>query len=296
MHFAKKTIDKINSTIESDQGASYRGWLSKVLPHIGDAYDTSTFPFRSHLGASLIGNKCARQIWYSWRWYKKPNFQGRLIRLFNRGHLEEGRLIAALLMIGCQIYQQDENGKQFRINDCGGHFSGSGDGVVVGLPDLEPNTPALLEFKTSNNKGFQKLIKSGVKAEKYVHYVQMNIYMYKMGIDAALYMCVNKDDDSIHAEIVQLDDNVAMQNIKRASSVIHAKTPPKKIHTSPAFFECKYCDYKYNCHGTEPAEPTCRSCQYAEPILGGNWECTLKNKELSKQEQLAGCDQRIEIK
>ena len=45
--------------------------------------------FRSHLGASVIGNKCKRAIWFNFRWVKKPEFSGRQLRLFNRGHKEE---------------------------------------------------------------------------------------------------------------------------------------------------------------------------------------------------------------
>ena len=59
-----------------------------------------------------------------------------------------------LLAIGVQVYQQDEKGNQFRISDAAGHFGGSGDGIGIGIPDLEPNLQALLEFKTSAEKPF----------------------------------------------------------------------------------------------------------------------------------------------
>src|SRR5574340_720247 len=147
MHIADKTLQAINDALHADQGASYRVWFAKVLPHMKDAYSGDTFPFRPHLGASLIGNTCARQIWYGFRWVKAPRFDGRMIRLFNRGHLEEARFIALLLMIRCEVYQQDANGKQFRISHADGHVGGSGDGVVVGLPELG-KIPALCEFKT----------------------------------------------------------------------------------------------------------------------------------------------------
>ena len=39
-----------------------------------------------------------------------------MLRLFNRGHIEEARFIAMLLTIGMPVYQQDAEGKQFRIH------------------------------------------------------------------------------------------------------------------------------------------------------------------------------------
>ena len=46
-HLAQLTITAIDSAIQKDQGASYRGWLKKVMPHLPDAYDDKiqTFEF-----------------------------------------------------------------------------------------------------------------------------------------------------------------------------------------------------------------------------------------------------------
>ena len=147
IYLAEKTLSLINERMVADQGATYRGLLSQTLPAMGDAYSTDDFPFRSHLGASLIGAECERQTWYSFRWVRLNKFNGKMLRLFNRGHLEEGRLIALLLMIGVEVYQQDENENQFRVTDCNGHFGGSSDGIGIGIPDLPPKTKCLLEFK-----------------------------------------------------------------------------------------------------------------------------------------------------
>jgi len=59
--------------------------------------------FREHLGGSLIGRPCLRELWYSFRWAKERKFKGRLLRLFNRGHLEEFRFVAYLESIGFEV-------------------------------------------------------------------------------------------------------------------------------------------------------------------------------------------------
>lgn len=290
---ATKTLKSIEQAIASDQGAKFRTTLKNVLPHIGDAYRGEDNPFRTHLGASVIGGECGRAIWYGFRWFTKPNFSGRLLRLFNRGHLEEGRVIASLLTIGVQIYQQDENGKQFRISDVGGHFGGSGDGVAVGIPDLPDGTPCLLEFKTHNDKSFKKMVTEGVRSAKFEHYVQMNVYMRKMGIPVALYCAVNKNDDDYHMEIVHLDTIIADQFVDRARTIIMMKEAPTKVNNSPGWFECKWCDHRPVCHLNALPEKTCRSCIYADAAMDGTWQCRrISNGDpiLTSEQQLTACD------
>lgn len=291
---ATKTLLAIEECIRADQGSSFRGWLGKVIPHIGDAYRQNDDPFRSHMGASQIGNDCPRQIWYGFRWAMAPKFSGRALRLFNRGHLEEARFIAMLLMIGVKVYQQDEKGNQFRVSDAGGHFGGSGDGIAVGVPDLDPETQALCEFKTANDKSFKAMKKSGVKESKFEHYVQMNVYMRKMGIAVALYMVVNKNDDELYAELVPLDAEIADQYVNRGVKLVYADVEPERINNSPGWYQCKWCDFRPVCHLGQKPETNCRTCQYANPMEDGTWKC--KNFEsdfygtIDKQRQLLGCN------
>lgn len=292
VHRATKTLSAIARTIEADQGAKFRQFLGKVLPHIGDAYRGDDAPFRSHLGASVLGHECGREIWYGFHWATVPHFDGRILRLFNRGHLEEGRFIAMLLAIGVQVWQQDANGKQFRISDVGGHFGGSGDGVAQGIPDLPADVPTLLEFKTHNDNSFKELVAKGVRAAKFEHYVQMQTYMRKMGLTVALYMGVNKNNDELWAELVYLEPAFADQFIDRARVIILAKEPPTKIGKTAGWFGCKFCDHKAVCHlGGAPAR-NCRTCRHSVAKEDGNWYCTNPGADpepLSKELQLVGC-------
>lgn len=290
---ATKTLSAINAAIEVDQGGAYRQNMQRVLPHMHDAYRGAEDGFRSHLGASVIGGKCGRAIWYGFHWTTKSIFPARILRLFNRGHLEEGRLIAALLTIGVQVYQQDENGKQFRITGVAGHFGGSGDGVAVGLPDLPPNTPAVTEWKTHNDKSFIALVKLGVREAKFEHFVQMQIYMRKMGIQYALYGAVNKNDDHIHMEIITLDPAFADTFIERARTIIMLKAAPAKINNSAGWFECKYCDHRPVCHlGQAPAR-NCRTCKFVEVNTDkGGWHC---GNEARQMKMLFGPSEGISI-
>lgn len=291
---ATLTQKAIAEAMFADQGASYRTWLGQVIPHMGDAYRGYDAPHRSHLGASLIGNECARAVWYGFRWATAKKFDARLLRLFNRGHLEEARFIALLLMIGCQVYQQDENGNQFRISDAGGHFGGSGDGVAMGVPDLPAGTPAVVECKTHSDKSFKNLVANGVKEAKFEHFVQMQVYMHKMGIPAALYMAVNKNDDDIYLEIIHLDTTVAEAYVNRGVTLVFMDTPPKKLNESPGFWKCKFCDHRPVCHLKQAPDRNCRTCKFSRPEPDGTWFCNKKMVPgvggiIAKDTQLTGC-------
>lgn len=303
---AVQTMRLIDATLKADQGASFRIWEGRVLPHIGDAYRGEEEGHRSHLGASILGTECARAIYYSFHWATKAVFEGRTLRLFNRGHLEEGRIIALLLMIGCEFWQQDENGKQFRISWAEGHAGGSGDGVGRGIPDLPPMTAFISEFKTHGEKSFVELAGKlpdwrkyvlgtgnftgkGVKVAKPEHYVQMQTYMRKMGLAVALYVAVCKNTDDLYMEIITLDSAFADQFLARGENIVWLEKPPTKINKSVGFFKCVFCDHKPVCHMAAPADINCRSCQFSKPIAGAAWFCNKHNIELSKEKQLVGC-------
>lgn len=301
---ATKTLAAIDEAICSDGGNAFRKRQGEVLPHISDAYREDDDSYRTHLGASVIGGKCARAVAYGFRWAlrKKPRgkknepakkAESRMRRLWNRGHLEEGRFISLLLIAGIAVYQQDAEGKQFRIMNYGGHFSGSGDGILLGIPDLPDGVPALGEFKTHGDKSFEELKDSGVREAKPEHYVQMQEYMHHFGLMYAFYMAVNKNTEELYAEIVTYDRAVSEHYLERAKSIIFDTELPKKIAgASPGFFHCKYmCDYTDVCFSTVKPDRNCRTCAYGFAMPDGTWQCAKTTETLDKEAQLRGCGQ-----
>ena len=115
--------------------------------------------------------------------------------------------------------------------------------------------------------------------------------MYKMGLQVALYMVVNKNTDELYAELIAVNPDAAKQYIERASALIYYDSPPKGISKNPGWYKCKWCDYHGFCFGDKVAKPTCRSCRSASIIDDGKWMCTLTGELLSKEKQLEGCAQ-----
>lgn len=285
----------IEQAIAADQGQSFRRFLGQVIMNSPDAFRDEADGFRSHMGASIMGGKCGRAIWYSFRWATKGNHTGRILRLFNRGHLEEPRFIACLMCIGVTVYQTDQNGKQFRISGSGGHYGGSGDGVGINLPGLQPGQYCVLEFKTHGDTSFKALVKEGVRGAKFEHYVQMQQYMRKMNLTVALYMAVNKNTDEIYAEYVVLETETADLFIDRADKIVWLNRAPDRIGSppSPGNWDCKWCDHKPVCFQKVAPARNCRSCVRAQPTTSDDdhakWVCTKYNVELTKAQQETGC-------
>ena len=110
----------------------YRSYELREFDWTGQSTDWR----RAHLGASMIGRPCLRQLWYNFRWWTAPNFPGRVLRLFERGHREEPWLADDMRAAGLTVETEDpETGDQFRCSWAGGHFGGSGDGKVLGVPE-----------------------------------------------------------------------------------------------------------------------------------------------------------------
>lgn len=244
---------------------------------------------RPHLGASLIGHHCKRYLWLTFRWARKARFDGRMLRLFERGQREEAVMVANLRAAGVQVWEADpETGRQYGVATFGGHFSGSMDGVALGVLEA-PKTPHVLEFKTHNTKSFSDLGKHGVEKSKPQHYAQMQVYMGLGGFTRAFYLAVSKDTDELYSERVEYNREACEALIEKAEKVIFAPEPLDRISRDPAWYQCKMCDMRPLCHGAEVAAVSCRTCAHATPLTDGTWLCERHNRTLSAEDQKQGC-------
>lgn len=252
---------------------------------------------RDHLGASLLGDKCSRALWYGFRWMIDPKFPGRLLRLFGRGHQEEELIIPLLRKAGMEVWCEDpDTGEQFRMSWLGGHIGGGVDAVIRGVPGA-PKTPHLGEVKTSNDKRFKELQGKGVRESNPRHFAQMQVYMHGMKLTRALYICVNKNDDHIYTERVAYDKQFAEGILKKAEMIVASNTPLTKLSDDPAWWECKFCDYRSICHGDDyhTIERNCRTCAQSTPRGTGGWLCEHHGIELDSEAQRKGCDAHLHI-
>lgn len=248
---------------------------------------------RAHLGASVIGHGCNRHLWLLFRWAESEKFEGRVLRLFDTGKREEPRVYEELRGIGCEVWADDGSG-QYRVSAHGSHFGGSLDGVVQGIPEA-PKTPHVLEIKTHSAKAFKELQKKGVKDAKPLHFDQMQTYMRLVDLDRALYYAVNKDTDEVYTERIAHDPEASQRILDRAEKIITATEPPLRLSDDPEYFECKWCRFHGQCHGTKAPEVNCRTCTHSTPQIDGTeaaWTCGLSTplQVIPIKVQRTGCD------
>ena len=261
---------------------------------------------RTYLGLSGLGHSCARKLWYDFRHCGQPEFSGRMLRLFETGHLAEFRFVDELRGIGCEVYDTDPNtGEQFAVQAHGGHVRGHLDGCAKGLPEA-PETFHVTEYKTHSSKSFAHLKKNGVKASKPMHYAQMVCYMHLTGMRRAFYLAVNKDTDELYSERLRYEDcqDDAQRLMDRAERIVKAAQPPERIGDSADHFNCKWCDHADRCHGTDAVGPAvrcgtgCRTCVHSTPEMDtedGRWSCKQHHVTLTIEKQAVGCEDHLFI-
>lgn len=245
--------------------------------------------YRDHLGGSVIGEICNRRLVYAFRWMHKEQFNGRMLRLFNRGHTTEDRFFDWLTGIGADIFVLDENGKQFRIPSPNKHFGGSLDGVLK-LPErYKLSIPFLTEMKSHNDKSFKSIVKHGVRVSKPKHFAQMAIYGECYNFDYGIYLALNKNDDDIYVEVVEIDKQHGKQLLGKAVNVISAMSLPARIAGTIAYTECKFCPMGGVCHKGDAVDRNCRSCRNSRPLENGGWHCDRWGKEIPHDAIPLGC-------
>jgi hypothetical protein len=240
------------------------------------------------MGASTLGHSCDRWLWLSFRWAVIEQHDGRILRVFRRGLNEEATILSDLELAGVKIETTQAHYK------FGGHVSGSADAIVSGVPEA-PKTKHLAEFKTHSDKSFAQVEKSGVRKAKPMHWVQMQVYMLGAGLDRALYVAVNKNDDRLYIERVHYDAAAAQGAIERGRRISESDRMPEPVAgASAAWYECKFCPAHNFCHHTKmTTEVNCRTCAHSTAKPDGSWHCATWNDVIPVPAQRNGCNSHV---
>lgn len=243
---------------------------------------------RPHMGASTLGHPCDRWLWLSFRWAVIEEFEGRILRLFRRGQNEEATILADLELAGVKV---ETTQAHFTF---GGHVSGSADAIVSNIPEA-PKAKHIAEFKTHSEKSFAAVARDGVRKAKPEHWIQMQVYMHGAGLDRALYVAVNKNDDTYHIERIHYDKDAAETAIERGRRISEADRMPEPVAgASPAWYQCKFCPALTFCHETKlTREVNCRTCAHSTAQSDGFWHCGVWNDVIPVPAQRLGCTSHV---
>lgn len=244
---------------------------------------------RPYLGISWIGEPCLRKMWYTFRWCAFQKINPRKQRLFSRGHREELIIQSDLRKIGVICHVDPSNQPEYATGH--GHIKGHPDDFLDNIPDA-PKTRHLGEYKTHNDKSFQKLKKEGLRKSKPMHYDQMVCLMNGFKLKRGLYIAVNKNDDERYYERIREDSERAKELIQKAMHIIKSEKPLARISDNPSWYQCSsvWCQFNEICHYGEKPLRNCRTCKFSDIHDEGKWKCAGHKIELTKSQQLIGCE------
>ena len=295
--------DEMKPNSEGFLGLYQRDTIAEQLKADIDSYSLQMYVDdtpRHHLGASVIGHYCIRYVWMHFRWVLKEKPLPRMARLWYRGHREEPIIIEQLRGIGCTVKFIEDDGSQLQIDrdDAEGHFGGSLDALIqlptrYGLPAFW----ILLEMKSAGSQYYKTMTNAGVFKARKQYWSQMCVYAHKLtqsgkygNIDYGLFYPVNKNNDEIEPEFVELDRQLGADEIKKAEDISQQYYPPPKLTNDANRWECKVCPMHKLCHLDEPYAVNCRSCRFAQPVENGQWMCHNFNQTIPKEYLIKGCD------
>src|SRR5690625_2148656 len=192
---------------------------------------------RGHMGVSQLGKPDERELWLSFRHAFQPFIEGRVLRLFRRGHREEDTVVADLIAAGMDVRDTGKNQRTLRF---GSHVAGSCDGVIMaGVPEA-PSKPHVMEAKTISKSRFAQLQKNGLEKSNWTYWVQVACYMHGTGIDRCLFIAVCKDDDSLYVERVKYDKALAEKYIERGQRIALSDRMPEPLTSDPTAWRMNF--------------------------------------------------------
>jgi hypothetical protein len=212
-------------------------------------------PKRDYLGGSRLGVECERALQFEF--FKAPkdpgkNFDGRILRVFERGHWVESAVIRWLRLAGVTILTEDDNGQQFEFSLFDGLLKGHSDGVIVDGPEAFGPFPRLWENKGLQQSDYKAIVKHGLKHEKPVYYAQCQVYMdrFKLTENPALFSAVNMNRMEIHWESVPFNqgamDALGHKAVRILQACLAGELLPR-LSQDPNFYLCKFCDWPKRC-------------------------------------------------
>lgn len=210
---------------------------------------------RDYLGASSVGQTCARQSQLAFTQTPKDEgagFSGRTLRWFEDGHAGEAQAAEWMREAGFHLLTHKRDGGQYGFSVANGKFKGHIDGFIIDGPDLPGLAyPCLWEHKRMGTKSFKQVEKQGVTKARPVYASQIALYQAYLELTTpCLFMATCRDTIDFYFELIPFDAGLAQEVSDRAVSILeHTQQGVwlPRIAETPDFFLCKRCDWKDYC-------------------------------------------------
>lgn len=114
-----------------------------------------------------------------------------------------------------------------------------------------PTSPVVIDMKSINDRGFQKLKKEGPSLK---YEVQVKVYCNILDVDHGYLIYENKNDQDTASFRIERSSEVDWPNIEKQIRTMNKmykkrKLPPPRPLRQDSY-DCKYCSYKERCHSS----------------------------------------------
>jgi hypothetical protein len=209
---------------------------------------------RPYLGASIVGDPCARKVQFDW--WCTPFLTARVRFIFDRGHAFEALMRDRLSTIGFYFAAPES----LKFTAFGGLVEGHADGVVIrapSFPGLYLPTPYIWECKALNNKNWRAVPRDGLEKAFVKFSVQVLLYQHFLNkLNPALYTAINADTCETLHFAVPYEAVRAQKAIERVEMIIEATRRGdllERAYDNPDDWRCKLCGHRAKCWGLADA-------------------------------------------
>lgn len=218
-------------------------YLSELMAH-SQPRDVDNIHPSELLGA------CNRALYYRLKKVPRSNTSSRIdaktMRIFDLGSMVHKYIQTLLLRAG--VLKKAEVG----FFNAKLRLIGHADGLLYFSISNGEGIRAILEIKTINSFGFQKLMKQG-KPNDY-HVYQASIYAKELNADTIVFLYFNKDTSDIIDFVVHKKDFAEYQQdaydkVQRINDAVDNDLIPPRIckdATDSVALECVYCNHCFN--------------------------------------------------
>lgn len=249
---------------------------------------------RGYLGMSSIGSSCQRKEYLNFVWADDIYLGPRTLRKFKDGHESEERVFKRLREMDVEVWDLDENGKQFacKAPNTGGFLRGHLDAVCKGLPSFDAREPILVDVKICEETKFKKAVElynSGID-KPLLHwnpdyYGQANMYMLDKDLMYGCYLIFTPGLLDCVPLRVKRDLEYAHSLHDKAREIIFCSDIKdlQRVSETEDHQDCFFCGYKDVCYGRKLPKITCRTCVHSQPrhdTEDGIWWCNNHKKNL----------------
>jgi hypothetical protein len=209
------------------------------------AKTTAELP-RPYLGASIVGDECARRIQFDW--WCKPTLSARTREIFARGHHHEARMREQLAAAGFKFAPPDA----LAFTAADDALRGHADGIILagpGQPYL--SYPCIWECKALGAKNWRAIERDGLEMAFPKYAAQVVLYQAYLDItNPALFTAVNCDNCEPLHFLVPFNAERAQLASDRAAMIIEATRAGELLprgYDDPTDWHCRICPHVERC-------------------------------------------------